>query len=129
MQTISFPPLLNLAIGYIVSLVVGGVFMELIMPALRNRSEVLDKQKNSPKRDIYLVRILGALERFLYTTCIIMGQPAGIAAWLAIKVLTRWSDEKDRWSTISRANIYLIGNLITVLFGIVGGLLSLLLPK
>lgn len=98
------------------------------MKIVRNRSEVLRKAKIHSKRDIYLVRVLGLLERVLYTTCIVFGEPAGIAAWLAIKVLTRWAGEEHRWANISEANIYLIGNLLTVFFGAGGGLLCRLLP-
>lgn len=85
-----------------------------------NRTKSLRSPKERKiigKRDMYLVRILGLLERILYTTCIILGEPAGIAAWLAIKVITRWAGEEHRWANISEANIYLVGNLLTVFFG------------
>ncbi len=127
MDPISFPPPLALLIGYSFSLILGGFLVDWIMAVLQNRSEVLKNQKVNVKRDRYLVRILGILERFLYTTCIIIGQPAGIAAWLAIKVLTRWTNDKEQWATISRSNLYLIGNLLNILFGAAGGLIILLL--
>ncbi len=127
MDPISFPPPLALLIGYSFSLILGGFLVDWIMGVLQNRSEVLKNQKVNVKRDRYLVRILGILERFLYTTCIIIGQPAGIAAWLAIKVLTRWTNDKEQWATISRSNLYLIGNLLNILFGAAGGLIILLL--
>lgn len=129
MSTIAFPSFANLLIGYSVSILLGGVVIEWAMKTVRNRSEVLKKEKIIGKRDMYLVRILGLLERILYTTCIILGEPAGIAAWLAIKVITRWAGEEHRWANISEANIYLVGNLLTVFFGAGGGLLSILLPK
>ncbi len=129
MSTIAFPSLVNLLIGYSVSILLGGVVIEWAMKTVRNRSEVLKKEKIIGKRDMYLVRILGLLERILYTTCIVLGEPAGIAAWLAIKVITRWAGEEHRWANISEANIYLVGNLLTVFFGAGGGLLSILLPK
>jgi hypothetical protein len=129
MSEIYFPPLSNILIGYSVSLILGGLIIEWTMKVIRNRSEVLKSKKISPKRDMYLVRVLGLLERAFYTTCIIIGEPAGIAAWLAIKVITRWGDEENRWANISEANIYLIGNLLTVFFGAGGGLLCVLLPK
>jgi hypothetical protein len=129
MSEYSFPPLVNLLIGYSVSIVLGGFVIEWAMNVIRNRSKVLKREEIDTKRDLYLVRILGFFERTLYTTCIIFGEPAGIAAWLAIKVLTRWAGEENRWANISEANIYLIGNLLTVFFGAGGGLLSILLPK
>ena len=129
MLTPTFPALSNLLIGYSFSILLGGFSIEWAMRAIRNRSEVLKQKKVIPKRDMYLVRLLGLLERILYTTCVVFGQPAGIAAWLAIKVLTRWAGEENRWANISEANIYLIGNLLTVAFGAGGGLLSILLPE
>jgi len=131
MQVLSLPSIRNLVIGYTVSVILGWFVVDWIMAVLRSHSEVLKKDKDSRKRDIYLVRILGALERFLFTTFIVFGQPAGIFAWLAIKVLTRWTSEKEKegWETITRSNIYLIGNLLTVIFGVTGGLLCTLLPK
>ena len=129
MTGISFPPLVNILIGYSVSIILGGLLIEWIMQVLRSHSKVLKSNKISPKKDMYLVRTLGLLERIFYTTCVVLGQPAGIAAWLAIKVLTRWGDEENRWANISEANIYLIGNLLSVFFGAGGGLLSILLRK
>jgi hypothetical protein len=129
MSEISFPPFINLLVGYSFSLILGGIVIEWAMKAIRNRSEVLKSEKINAKHDMYLVRILGLLERTLFTTLIVIGEPAGIVAWLAIKVLTRWAGEENRWANISEANIYLIGNLLTVFFGAVGGLLCLLLPK
>jgi hypothetical protein len=125
----SLPSLRNLAIGYALSVIIGAFVIEWFMAFLRRRSEVLKEDTGAVKKDVYLVRWLGIFERFLYTSCIIFGEPTGIAAWLAVKVITRWTSERERWATISRANIYLIGNLLTVLFGVAGGLLSLLLSK
>jgi hypothetical protein len=129
MSGIIFPPLVNILIGYSVSIILGGFLIEWVMKFIRNRSEGLKSKKINAKHDMYLVRLLGLLERMFYTTCIVFGQPAGIAAWLAIKVLTRWSDEENRKANISEANIYLIGNLLTAMFGVGGGLLIILLPK
>lgn len=125
----SLPSLGSLAWGYGLSVFVGAFVIEWIMRFLRKHSDVLKDEKGTGKKDMYLVRWLGVLERLLYTTCIVFGQPSGIAAWLAVKVITRWKSEQERWATISRSNIYLIGNLLTIIFGVAGGLLSLLLPK
>jgi hypothetical protein len=120
----------NLLVGYIISIVIGGLFIEMFVGQLRNSSEVLNKNKNINKPDLMIVRILGGLERFVYTTFIITGYPAGIAAWMAFKVLTRWTNkqEVEGWETITKSNIYLIGNLLTIIFGVLGGLMCLYLP-
>lgn len=126
MLNIGIPSIWSLMIGYLVSLLVGGLIIEFFMKYLRKSSKVLEDEGKNEKKDIHLVRWLGLLERFLYTTSFLIGQPAWIAAWLAIKVLTRWSGEENRWANISEANIYLIGNLLTVLFSVFGGIIIIL---
>jgi hypothetical protein len=116
-----------LFVSYLISLGAGWFLVDWWMKALTNRSEVLKKDKDGRKRDVYLVRILGLLERLIYTTCIVYGKPEGIAAWLAIKVITRWTNEREKegWETISKSNLYLIGNLLNVFVGVVVGLIYL----
>lgn len=127
---LSIPPFRNLLIGYLFSVGIGLFAVDWFIDFIRSRSEALGKD-DKVKRDNYLVRILGGLELFFYTSCVIIGQPAGIAAWLAVKVVTRWASGKDkeRWETISKNNIYLIGNLLIVIFGVAGGVVSILLPR
>jgi hypothetical protein len=129
--SITFSSHVNLVVGYTVSIVIGGLFIEMFMERIRNTSEVLKPERKSRKPDLMLVRILGGLERFVYTTFIITGYPAGIFAWMAFKVLTRWTNkqELEGWETISKSNIYLIGNLLTLIFGVLGGLMCMFLPK
>ena len=129
-MTVSIPPFYNLLIGYLLSMGIGLLVVDWFVDFIRSRSEALSKDDKA-KQDKYLVRILGALELFFYTSCVIINQPAGIAAWLAIKVVTRWTSGKDkeRWETISKNNIYLIGNLLIVIFGVAGGVVSIILPR
>ena len=115
-----------LFVAYLISLGAGWFLVDWWMKALKNHSEVLKKDKDR-KPDKYLVQILGLLERLIYTTCIVYGKPEGIAAWLAIKVITRWTNEREKegWVTITKSNLYLIGNLLNVLVGVVVGLIYL----
>lgn len=70
-----------------------------------------------------LTELLGIIERGLYTTSIIMGVPAWIPAWLALKVAARW----QRWQGEERVtyNVFLIGNGLSVAFGVIGAWIAL----
>jgi len=77
-----------------------------------------DKGGLTFKTSRLIVRILGFFERALYTISIIMGWPQWIAVWLTLKITVAWSG----WKTdIHRKyNLFLIGNAISIIFGIVG---------
>lgn len=92
----------------------------------------LDSEKR--KHFSWAPRMIGVLERFLYTTAIIFNQFALIGIWLVFKAIGDWSDfsstknkEDDRGikegTTRIRANNFLIGTGITLIFGILGGVL------
>lgn len=79
-------------------------------------------------------RIIGVLERLFYTTAIIFNQFALIGVWLVFKAIGDWSDfsstnrkgdknDIEEGTTRIRANNFLIGTGITLIFGIVGGVL------
>jgi len=70
-----------------------------------------------------LTILLGIIERGFYTTVLIMGAPNLIAVWLALKVVPKW----NRWEGDERVtyNVFLIGNVISVAFGIIGAWIAL----
>jgi len=85
-------------------------------------------------------RTIGVIERILYTTAIIFNQYLLIGVWLAFKAIGEWSDfsfsknkrdlkrtedknDVEEGTTRIRANNFLIGTGITLIFGILGGLI------
>lgn len=112
---------MNMVWGFGFSLVVGGIVAWLIMDKwLYPRIK-----EEFTRPDILLVAILGAMERFMYTSSIILNVPYWIAIWPAFKALTRWrhaEGDKPRLS-VRLGNMYCIGNLLTILFGVIGGLI------
>lgn len=80
---------------------------------------------------------MGILDRFLYTTVWITGFNLFIAMWLGVKVARGWKvPEKDIQEvhgkpqgyevpapSIARYNIFLIGNALCVIFGVLGGVI------
>jgi len=77
------------------------------------------------KPDLLAVAFMGAIERFAYTSCIIVEVPHWVTIWLAFKVLTRWKPPQERTpgKEVLLANIYLVGNLLSVIFSVIGGLI------
>lgn len=73
-------------------------------------------------------QIVGIIERSLYVSALIMGNPEFIGLWLAVKVAgqwNRWSEgiENNNMEIIpGRAffNIFLIGNGLSIAFAIIG---------
>jgi len=125
----------------LVSILIGGIISGLAVDFWLSNLVIehynkKDTIKRHYKRSNWvLVATLGAFERTMYSTMILIGAPQGIAVWLAFKVLTRWSysfempkeaiNTSSGNNTLSSAlgNIYLVGNLLTLFFGILGGLI------
>lgn len=146
----------NYVWGFGVSLVLGGVTVWLIIDIWlynRAKNKIMERMKEESRKkddeqsgrekdneeyikeevnkvfkkpDVLAVTFMGAIERFAYTSCIILEVPHWIAIWLAFKVLTRWKpapQESAPGKEVLLANIYLVGNLLGVIFGVIGGLI------
>lgn len=117
----------EILLAYLISIVAGYFTMNPLMDLIKSKCKHLPGDfRTNP--DPHLVVILGVLERILYTTMIIIKKPEGMFAWLAIKVLTRWQqgEKEEPKSMIVRMNIYLIGNLLSVLISIAAVYLAML---
>ena len=67
---------------------------------------------------------LGTIEIFSFALSIVLGVVAFIGVWLGVRTLNRWKT-KDRGEGPTEAcaiNIFLTGNLLSVLMGVLGGL-------
>jgi len=67
-------------------------------------------------------KVLGLVERTIYTTSTYIGRPEFVGAWLVLKVAGQWG----KWSeNEGRAwfNAFLIGTGISLIYGVVGGYL------
>ena len=114
-------------IGFAVSMFGGAIVLWLLIekmawPYIKKHQNIAGKHPRS------LTLPLGIVERGLYTTALLIGAPSWIAVWLALKVAAQWK----RWQSDERAsyNVFLIGNAISVAFGILGAWIALgSLPK
>jgi hypothetical protein len=69
-------------------------------------------------------RLVGWLERALYTSAILIGAWHWIGLWLALKVAARWrSTSGDPEAPVD--NVWLIGVGLSVLFGFLGAWIAL----
>jgi len=70
---------------------------------------------------------LGLLERFIYTTSVAINMPEAIAVYLAFKVIgKRMPSSEDNKSEIKLALLgamYVIGNILSIIFGVLGGII------
>jgi hypothetical protein len=118
--------LVGLLVGYVVSIFVG----DLVIRPIRNK--MYEGFEETDELHRWRVQVIGWLERFLYTTSILIGSPEFIAVWLALKVAGQW----DRWrldigskaaigTVRARAtySVYLVGNGLSILFGGAGAIL------
>lgn len=115
------------AVGLGVSVGVGGALTGAILYRLRLIND--SPEKSGP---ISAGKLIGAAERFLIYLTIVFGQPQLLAALLGIKTLVRYPEVKasrdaDGGETGPQrhfAEYYLVGNLVSVCFGVTIPLLT-----
>lgn len=109
-------------LGFFVSTIVGAFSLWLLIdkvtwPYISKKHNIKGKISGS------LTLPLGIIERASYTTALILGLPEWIAVWLAMKVAVGWSAHQKRKSPSD--NLYLIGSLLSIMFGFIGAWISL----
>lgn len=67
--------------------------------------------------DRFLPRFVGALEQFMYTTCLLMGAKEFIAVWLVLKLAGEWRP-LERPTSYAMYNIFLIGNGLSLILSV-----------
>lgn len=68
-------------------------------------------------------KTIGVLEGIIYTTAVIFDQLGFIAVWLGFKALGEWNDSRGSGPTRVRANNFVIGNGLSLITGIIGGII------
>lgn len=108
-------------LGFLVSTVGGALVLWLLIEKVA--WGYISKRGDPGKPPRLLTTPLGIVERGLYTGALIIGVPEWIAVWLALKVAVQWS----RWRGRGRAtyNVFLIGNALSAMFGLIGAWIAL----
>lgn len=124
MPTLSWETLPLYLAGYIYSIFIASWIISPIIThmwhSLRDDcTEIADIRQ----RYTHLAEMLGMVERALYSASIQFGKPEFIAVWLALKVAGSWRlwSETDTGRVI--LSVFLIGNALSVAYGVVGGIL------
>lgn len=89
---------------------------------LKKRSKYLDKES---KENGEFTLCLGTIEIFSFALSIVLGASVFIGFWVGAKTLNRWKvkDKGESPRDASAINIFLTGNLLAVLMGVLGGLI------
>ena len=114
---------MSIVLGYLLSCIFGDIVIRHVNKKLWEKSPHKD-ESNELRAPRYLSMWLGILERFFYTSAICVNAPGGIAAWLAFKALMRWKSDETNPVHASGISIYQIGTLLSVCFGVIGGLIA-----
>lgn len=81
------------------------------------------------RKENKLTAFLGILDRFIYAMGIVLKQYTFIGVWLGIKIISRLTihsdiKENNQIKEIGeKKNIFLIGNIVSLIIGIIGGLI------
>jgi hypothetical protein len=118
-------------VGFFYSIVIGG----LVISRIHHLNHLsLYKEKKYPM--VWRVQVVGFIERALFTSSWLVGMPEFVAIWLALKIANRWEifkyefDNKNYFFQDNKKHMvsslfesFLIGNGLSISFGIIGGLL------
>ena len=111
--------------GFFISILFGHIVTRKLIARLRNKYGI-KKKYNRPGA------LLGCLERFIFTLSIVTKFYSFITVWLILKTAGRWTGEgfvvevldadegKNKELAPAAINIYLIGNLVSLLFAVLG---------
>ena len=109
-------------LGYGFSLVVGHYIVKLNVDSLWKKIGSGDTIIRHPWHPAFI----GMIERVMYTSCVLLGWQNFIAVWLALKAVPQWRLWTEGIKDLQgRAifNIFLIGNALSVIYGVAGGLI------
>ena len=108
--------------GILVSVALGHFFTKYTVRYLRKYIVV---EPESYK----LTASLGCIDRIIFTILYVVGQYSLIATWFGIKIAhriirySRIKTKEELRDTSERINVFLIGNIVSLTFGIIGGVI------
>lgn len=109
-------------LGYGISLFGGHVF---IFPIMHWLLKQLGEQEEA--NTLWQAGFVGLTERAIYTTAIVLGLKEAVAVWLVMKATIQWKSEESK--NVSKFYIYLIGNALSLIFGLIGGAIIISLKQ
>jgi hypothetical protein len=114
----------HIALGFSASVIGGEVVLYLLLEKfLWPRAAKRHKFTLSPVH--HLSGAVGMVERFLYTSALIVGVKEWVGVWLAVKVIARWQSAAPDKQPEDSNNIWLIGTGLSLWFGFLGACIVL----
>lgn len=95
--------------------------LAILWPTMNRLFKTLEDEREAALRAHRFSACVGVIERCIYVTAIVAKTPELIAVWLVLKTATEW--KRDPVRGFENFNIYLIGNGLSLLFGLLGSLL------
>jgi len=125
---LAFSLLLGLLTGPLLDLIRGRILQKA-----RKKGEVIDdKDAKLYLESLYVSsKLVGSIERLFFTILVafnVSGTATAMIAWIAIKMATDWQRILPRGAKLtvrSLAFSALLGNMISLLFALIGGLICL----
>jgi hypothetical protein len=128
------PWLFGWSVGLIFALGVGGFFVWLFLKVLRSDLKLPDDNPDLKTRQVP-PWLTGLVERFFFTIAVALVMKAlpviitAMVTWLAVKMLANWNRPREETPELTArrargAIAALLGGLLSMLFALVGGLLS-----
>ena len=117
--------------GLIVSIGLGAWVLSKLIGWLWKCYEVEELKKGEEERlmpdlsHTYTTVWVGSVERLLYTTAICVGAWQWIGLWVGVKVAVWWRGHQGDKGALIADNIWLIGNGLSIAFGLLGALIAL----
>jgi len=113
------------ALGYVYSVWIGHLLLlSFSRKAWSALGEIPKNKKDMPYR--WTSSLAGMIDRIIYISSFLFAAKEFIAVWLAIKVAVqwkRWEDTKDLGKARASFHIFLIGTGLSLMYGVIGGLL------
>lgn len=117
--------LLYYALGYSFSVLAGHFFvLRFSRKAWTALGEMPKNETDMPYR--WTSSMAGMVDRIIYTSSLLFSAKEFIAVWLAFKIAVqwkRWEDKNDLGKARASFHIFLIGTGLSLMYGVVGGLL------
>ena len=104
-------------LGYFVSLVVGHCVIKCKLMCLKEKLPGVDVGGK-------LGGELGVLERFIFTSCWLLNAKSFIPWWFGFKAAGNWRSWKETRENQGGINYFLIGNGLSLVFGVAGALIA-----
>jgi hypothetical protein len=115
---------LRIILGYATSLLIGHIVVSRLLNRLWRLAPPKEEEGEVSYRPHPTILLWGGIvERLIYTSSIALAWPTGIVAWFVLKAAIKWKMSVPTTHDVSGCSIYMVGSGISLMFGVIGGLI------